>query len=90
MSETPRSEWRGQYKVRDVIAALLLLDQDADVWEYADPIGECPLNSLPRVERVAYRLHDSVRSPNRPDGYWTTLWRDPTEREINIQTVVMI
>lgn len=89
-TEIPESEWRSEFKVRDVVAALLLLDQDADVWEYSDPGGECPLHRLPRVKQVAYRLHKRVRPPERPDGYWHTLYGEPDERDTNVQTVVMI
>ena len=78
------------HKVKDVIAALQQLDPEMDVWEYADPSGECPLDRLPRVERVAYRLHIRTRPSERPQGYWTTLYGEPTERETNIQTVVFV
>ena len=88
MSKTPRSEQRSQYKVRDVVAALLLLPQDADVWEYADPGGECPLNSLPELIKVAWVSDATPKYPN--DGYWGTLYGEPTEQDTNIQTVVMI
>ena len=90
MSETPRSEWRSQYKVRDVVAALLLLDQDADVWEYADPGGECPLHSLPRVKQVAWRCPPHRQHSGMDEGYWHTILYDLDESDTNIQTVVMI
>ena len=86
--EQPRSQRRSQYKVRDVVYALLLLPQDADVWEYADPGGECPLQSLPRLVKVAWVSDATPEYPN--DGYWDTLRSEPTEKHTNTQTVVMI
>jgi hypothetical protein len=76
------------HKVKDVIAALLSLDPEMDVWEYGNPIGECPLHRLPRVERVAFLMPSHAELPE--DGYWHTLHWEPDGRDSQVQTVVMV